>query len=300
VIPILSSVPRQIANMHAVLRLPVAPEIRPSRHCFIPYDCEFWQRCISNKPQDWVFHIPRISAVVFDRLERAGIESMRDIPVNFRLTPTQQHVVDVAKSGKVFRSPLLAEALAALAPPISYLDFETFSPAIPLYSGTWPYQRIPFQWSLHYDNADAVLGHTEYLAHGEIDPRREFAETLLGAIERLPGPITVWSSFEVSVIRELIAFFPDLADWLAHVIERIVDLLPIVRNHVVHPGFRGSYSLKAVTPAVAPEITYDDLDITGRNRRHPARPARARSAASRASLRPYRRGQARRRVRAGR
>src|SRR5205814_1117325 len=61
VIPILSSVPRQMAEMHSVLGLPEAPEIRPSRHCFEPYDCEFWQRCVSDKPADWVFYIPRLS-----------------------------------------------------------------------------------------------------------------------------------------------------------------------------------------------------------------------------------------------
>jgi hypothetical protein len=83
VIPFLSTVPRQIAEVHAVLGLPEAPAIRPSRHCFDPYDCEFWQRCVSDKPADWVFYIPRISKQVFDRLERYGHESMRDIPASF-------------------------------------------------------------------------------------------------------------------------------------------------------------------------------------------------------------------------
>jgi hypothetical protein len=262
VIPLLSSVPRQIANMHAVLRLHQAPAVRPSRHCFQPYDCEFWQRCISDKPADWVFYIPRLSESSFDRLELAGVESMQDVPANFRLTPTQKRVVDVAKSGKLFRSSTLTKALAALAPPVSYLDFETFNPAIPLYPGTSPYQRIPFQWSLHHDDGGGVLCHAEFLADGDTDPRREFAETLLAAVERLPGPITVWSSFEASVIRELAASLPNSADRLTAVLARIVDLLLITRDHVYHPEFRGSYSLKSVVPAVAADLSYGDLDIT--------------------------------------
>jgi hypothetical protein len=83
----LPGVPERIANMHSVLRLPEAPEITPSRHCFQPYECEFWQRCISDKPKDWVFYIPRISPANFDRLERADITSMQDVPDDFRLTP---------------------------------------------------------------------------------------------------------------------------------------------------------------------------------------------------------------------
>ena len=49
---------------------------------------------------------------------------------------------------------------------------------------------------------------------------------------------------------------------LAGLLYRIVDLLQIVRDHVAHPDFRGSYSMKNVAPAVAPEISYGDLDIS--------------------------------------
>ena len=42
---------------------------------------------------------------------------------------------------------------------------------------------------------------------------------------------------------------------------RLVDLLPIVRNHVYHPEFDGSFSLKKVLPALVPELSYDGLAI---------------------------------------
>jgi len=35
--------------------------------------------------------------------------------------------------------------------------FETFSPAIPIYINTRPYQRIPFQWSFHHDDGTGAL-----------------------------------------------------------------------------------------------------------------------------------------------
>src|SRR6202040_4467599 len=95
----------RIANMHAVLSLREAPDIRPSRHCFRPYDCEFWKRCTSEKPKDWVFYIPRISSNSFDALELSDVVSMKDVPDNFPLDPKQRRVVDVAKSGKVYQSP---------------------------------------------------------------------------------------------------------------------------------------------------------------------------------------------------
>jgi hypothetical protein len=40
-----------------------------------------------------------------------------------------------------------------------------------------------------------------------------------------------------------------------------VDLLPVVRNNVYHPDFRGSFSLKYVLTPLVPELTYNDLVI---------------------------------------
>ncbi len=76
--------------------------------------------------------------------------------------------------------------------------------------------------------------------------------TLLKAIEYLSGPIIVYSGFEASVLRSLAGVLPDLSDRLLAVTDRISDLLPIVRTHISHPEFFGSYSIKAVAPALVP------------------------------------------------
>lgn len=34
-----------------------------------------------------------------------------------------------------------------------------------------------------------------------------------------------------------------------------------MRNHVYHPEFRGSFSLKSVGPALVPELAYGDLEV---------------------------------------
>jgi hypothetical protein len=87
VIPLLPEIPERIAKMHEVLCSTEIPDIRPSRHCFQPHDCEFWQRCTANKPKDWVFCIPRLSSTELDGLEGSDVVSMRDVPNNFPLKP---------------------------------------------------------------------------------------------------------------------------------------------------------------------------------------------------------------------
>jgi hypothetical protein len=50
-------------------------------------------------------------------------------------------------------------------------------------------------------------------------------------------------------------------DRLLAVIDRLYDLHVVVKNHYYHPEFNGSFSLKAVLPAVVPEMTYDGMGI---------------------------------------
>jgi hypothetical protein len=45
------------------------------------------------------------------------------------------------------------------------------------------------------------------------------------------------------------------------VIARLADPLVVMREHVYHPDFGGSFSLKAVLPALVPDLTYDGLEI---------------------------------------
>ncbi len=44
-------------------------------------------------------------------------------------------------------------------------------------------------------------------------------------------------------------------------IPRLWGLHAVVKAHYYHPGFGGSYSIKAVLPALVPALAYDDLEI---------------------------------------
>ena len=55
-----------------------------------------------------------------------------------------------------------------------------------------------------------------------------------------------------------------MAAWpleLGDIEKRLVDLLPVVRDHVYHPGFGGGFGLKAVLPALVAELSYDGMEI---------------------------------------
>jgi hypothetical protein len=153
-------------------------------------------------------------------------------------------------------------SMADLAPhglPALFLDFESIQFAVPIWKGTRPYQQIPFQFSVHALAKDGALKHKNFLDLSGGDPSEHFAQALIAACDG-DGPIFVYNAaFEMTRIRELAERFPDLAEPLAAINARVVDLLPIARQRYYHPSQQGSWSIKAVLPAVAPDLRYDAL-----------------------------------------
>jgi hypothetical protein len=133
-----------------------------------------------------------------------------------------------------------------------------------------PYDSIPFQWSLHLVRAPgAAPEHREFLPTDGGDPRRRFLETLADSVGE-PGPIVVYSGFEARCLADLAAWFPDLAPAAERIRARLWDLLPVIRRHVYHPRFLGSFSLKHVLPALVPALSYDGMEIATGNDAGPA------------------------------
>jgi len=248
-----------VAGQQAILRRPGAPNVQPAHHCHTPVPCEFWDRCTARKPNDWIFYLPRLAQKRFDELHKAGITSIRRIPKSFALTLRQDIIRNVLKSGREYISTDLAAALKGFEPPAFYLDFETMNPVVPLYPGTSPYQRIPFQWSLHHIGSEGKLTHNEFLADEATDPRPKFVASLLSALKGSNFPIIVYSGFEKSVLVDMAAQFPRQRMTIRKLQGRLRDLLQVARGHMYHPDFQFSHSIKSVGPALAPSIRYDDL-----------------------------------------
>jgi hypothetical protein len=144
------------------------------------------------------------------------------------------------------------------------------------------------------ETAPGRLAHQAFLAEGQDDPRRAFAETLLAAVGDA-GPVFVYNrGFEAGRLRELAQMYPDLAAMLAALIARVVDLKPLTERYYCHPALKGSWSLKAVLPTIAPDLDYEELAIgdggaassAWRELYHPAISA-DRSAQLRAALADY-------------
>ncbi len=251
----------QLRSEFRILEQPTPPNIKIGAHCTAPVTCEFFDHCNPPRSQDHIGFLPRIHASAVDALEEIGVESIRDIPHDFQLSDIQRRAATCVQTGRPWFSDGLRDLLDGLTYPLYFADFETLNRAIPPFAGMRPYDHLPFQWSVHVQRqAGAEPEHYEFLAAGSSDPRREFISSLCAALGE-SGSIVVYSSFESKRLSELATWFPRFADQIKTIQDRLFDLLPIVRAHVYHPAFAGSYSLKSVLPALVPEMSYDGMTV---------------------------------------
>ena len=240
------------------------PDVATGEQCSNPFPCPFIKHC--SPPVDENAYPPEIlprGQALAAELRAAGYADLRNVPEERLTDPKHLRVRRVSISGQPELDAAAGDKLRALPYPRCYLDFETIPFAVPIWAGTRPYQQIPFQWSCHVESADGSIEHREFLAEGVDDPRRAFAESLIAALEA-DGPVLVYNAgFESARMKETATAFPDLATALHAAIDRIVDLLPIARDHYYHPAMRGSWSIKVVAPAIAPELSYEGLEVAG-------------------------------------
>jgi len=238
------------------------PEIPIGKHCSEPYSCPLRGKCWEFLPDNHIFNLYGNKDKAAE-LFKEGVLSIKDIPSWYNLNFKQKIQIECAKTGKPkINKSEISKFIKSLEYPLYFFDFETFSTAIPLYDGVKPYQKIPFQYSIHIlDTIDSKPGHYDFLAEGAEDPREELLLNLRKQIGNAGSIIVYYESFEKGVLKKLAETFPDCSQWIDSIIARIVDLYkPFGNFHCYRSSQKGSASVKNVLPAVT-SLSYEGMDI---------------------------------------
>lgn len=271
----------RLTIQRATIQQEEAPEIDFSSHCNKPHRCPFWEHCHYGRTKHPITELNNLRPNQREILKDLDIWDVRDIPEGLPvLRELQQRIRDVVVSQEpYFDAEGFAQDLANIEYPLHFLDFEGFSPAIPVYPGTRPYETVLFQFSSHTMYENGRTFHREYLHADDTDPRERFARKLIKAMGD-HGSIFVYSHYENTQLKKLQKYLSEKAAAkresgrvataerlegyvasLENIRNRFVDLLPILKDRFYHPDQHGSYSIKAVLPIVAPELSYKDLEI---------------------------------------
>ncbi len=229
--------------------------------------CKFITLHFPDLPEYTIFDISYLKNEKRRELLEMGVVSILDVPDDFPLSDKQRKQVSAAQSGAiVIESEEIRERMNAWEYPLHFLDYETFSYAIPQFDGVRPFQQMCFQYSLHtIAGPGEPLKHVEFLArHDEANPPLALAGHLKNAMSGGIGTVFVWyESFEKTRNSEMAEMFPDYAAFFEEVNSKTVDLMKIFADRLyIHPDFKGRSSIKKVLPVLCPHVPrYSDLGI---------------------------------------
>ncbi len=238
------------------------PNVPIGAQCDDPYECPAKKECWAFLPKHNVFHLTRGKPRAVELFER-GILKLKDIPEDFKLTGKQEIQRECDISGKPhLHKDKIKSFLNQLDYPLYYLDFETFSNAIPKFDGLKPYSQVPFQFSLHVVKEEgSEPEHFEFLYDGHDDPRKDFIEALIDVLGDSGSVVVYNQAFEISRLKELGETFPEHKEWVEGVLGRIVDLLVPFREFAYYNSDQnGSASIKYVLPVLT-DMSYSEMEI---------------------------------------
>ena len=257
---LLAGIPTEIAAQRAMLSGPL-PDVAIGAHCTEPYDCPFLTRCWPVPPPHHVSTLYRLLRRRAVEFEAHGYTTLHDLPDGLGLSAPAERQRRAVQAGRMLVEGDLAGALERFKSPLAFLDFETVQLAIPIWDGCHPYDQVAAQFSCHRERADGGLDHVEWLPEAPGDPRAEIARRVVEACAGARTVVAYSAAFEKGCLEALARAVPAHAAALEDVIARLADPLPVLRDHVYHPDFGGSFSLKQVLPALVPDLGYDDLEI---------------------------------------
>lgn len=253
---------------------------QPGTQCSTPFECPYQTHCLGVATT----HLTKEAPIRFykdtgaskaQQLIHAGYTDLRKVPaakinrlwqgdnnthqINRRLAQAVRTAKPVLEQTSVLRS------LNRYDWPVQHLDFETINFTTPVWPGTRSGQQVPFQYSVHVQARNGkVLSHKEFLDTSGCDPRRALAKQLVKDLSTQHTILAWHATFERTVIRELAEQFADLRTALLRLLNRVEDLLPVVREHYAHPDMVHAkapmFSIKTVLPLLVPGMGYDQLD----------------------------------------
>jgi hypothetical protein len=87
------------------------------------------------------------------------------------------------------------------------------------------------------------------------------AEALVETLESVDVVVAYDMAFVKKCLEAIAAGAPAQAQALHAIKSKLRDLLPIVRTHVYHRDFLGSFDLPDVLPALVPDLGQDSMEI---------------------------------------
>jgi hypothetical protein len=218
--------------------------------CRQPFPCPFLATCLAQEPPHPLVELPDLTVEQEATLRAAGAHSLSQLdPRQPGLTLVQRRAVRSVREARPVIEPTIVQELKAAQGNLHFVDLQQALFVMPVYEGTYPWQHIPFQWTVTTLRNDGTTDRRQWQADGKEDPRAPFANALADLV-REDGTLVFWGPDLEERLRELLEATPEQKPGLRMLLHRPgLDLQHAVRVGAYHKDFHGSFDLNRVLTA---------------------------------------------------
>lgn len=252
----------QLQAAMEVLERAAIPNVAVGKHCFRPYQCDFFGTCWKEQLHERsIFNLPLVDKGRLFEWHSGGIKSIDEVGNDLLEKETLIRVKSAVTSGEpVINRERIAEIISRINEPIATMDMEVWNPAIPQLPGTRPFEQIPFLVSFFNGNHYSWFYSGNEPGVKKANSYRVFAEELLRLSANYQSIVVYDKTLEMGIINQFIAMFPDLKTVLEKLKSRLVDLFDVFLSLAYyHPEFKSNFSLKVVSSVLVKGIDYSGI-----------------------------------------
>ena len=260
---------KTIASLNKLFEEDKKPEIQIGDFCTKPFECPFKDHCFSLEkiPDISVFNIPRLGGRAWMMFEQ-GIVDIKDVDVTKnKFTEIQKRMILASQSGELFlNKEEIKEELSKWVFPLYLIDFEGMEYDLPGLPDTRPGIHTAFQLSIKkIETPNSPVTHVDhFLMDSADDPRFILTDFMIKHLGETGSIVAYSQGYEKGKILDIVRVLKDEEKQkkMLSFVERLVDPLPVFRDSVYHPQFKGSFSIKKVGPALLGESSsYKSLKV---------------------------------------
>ena len=247
----------QIFEAQLILEQNKIPNISIGKQCFKPYQCDYFGNCWKDiVTETSIFNLPLIDKEKLFEWYNTGIKTTDQIIEN----KGTKEIISKIKAAFLEKKPIIdkekiADFLSKIKLPMTAMDMEMWSPAIPQINGTKPFEQLPYLVCF-FDGSNQSNVYIDYIE----DERKRVAEELIKKSQHYNSILVYDGTMEKMVVNNLIKLFPELKLELDNIKNKFIDAFEIFLGFAYyHPDFKTNFSLKTVSNVLLEGINYSKI-----------------------------------------
>ncbi len=251
---------QQAKETHAKAML---PDVKIGEQCFSPYECDFMGMCWKHIPKNNVFELGAMPRKQLQTWFEAGFTSINKIP-DEELNGNSGKMIQSFKDNKeIIDKDKIRDFFKKITYPVAFLDMEFYTPAIPKYKGSKPFELNPFLFSWQIVNEENAKPEEHFFFHEEnTQPEMPFVESLISKAEKIKYILVYDTGQENHALNKIVKQHPQYKKQIDEIKKKFIDLADVFINlWYYHPQQKCSLSQKKIYQSVFAKDAYAGLPI---------------------------------------